>query len=155
MKIGVDSSLFAPTFWFTFVLCTWKGWKCTSSFSNHLVRIYKTSCILYKQVDVCPCNMGQIEVLEEDNDSRRSMKKRRLTYNLLNYHSFHEDSIEWQWGDYLHSSTTIHLTMVTIESATSFTLVRWVLTSPSPKGRNQNVFTHHKHAPPFPKIRLY
>jgi hypothetical protein len=39
-------------------------------------------------------NMGQIEVLEEDNDSRRSMKKRGLTYNLLNYHSFHEDSIE-------------------------------------------------------------
>jgi len=40
-------------------------------------------------------NMEQIEVLEEENDSRRSMKKKkRLTYNLLNYHSFHEDSIE-------------------------------------------------------------
>jgi hypothetical protein len=73
--------------------------------------------------------MGQIEVLEEDNDSRRSMKKRKLTYNLLNYHSPHYGNIE----------------------LATFTLARWVLTSPSPKGRNQNVLTHHKHSPPFPK----
>lgn len=36
--------------------------------------------MLYKQVDVCPCNMGQIEVLEEDKWLKEEYKKKKGCY---------------------------------------------------------------------------
>jgi len=47
-KLAFQSYIFCPTFRFTSILSTWKGWKCTPTSKNHLLNIHKTSHVHLK-----------------------------------------------------------------------------------------------------------
>jgi hypothetical protein len=67
--------------------------------------------------------MRQIEVLEEDTDSKRTLKRKRPTYNSVNDHPFH------------FGKTENKVVVFTSQHSPHFKIV--VACSPSPRERNK------------------